>query len=217
MHITKIMSRAACVLLLVSLFSFAPAAVFSSVFEQLGLSREEAQEDIVSSFMGGSLYNRNMSAARSIPVSARAAVVQQIALFAKEVVNTPAFIEAYQQERENNKPLESDFFPENGELYPAEEQAEMRKYFKMAVQEWEQQYPQDHRLFLKQRLREFLAVTADVDFAAALEKHPYMNKMVFVNQEYESKPEEWKKAFRAGNEATAAARQFAGQWLKELP
>jgi hypothetical protein len=219
MQVSRNISQLVCVLLLTaSLFSFAPSAVISNIFSQLGLSREEAHEDILSSFISGSLYTRNNSAARAIPVSARAAVVQQMALFAKEVVNTPAFKEAYQQERESNKPQKADYLPENLQLYSADEQAEMQNYFKEAVQEWEQQYPQDQRYFVKHRLQEFLAITSSVDFGAALEKHPYYtNKMIFANPEYERKPEEWKKTFRAGKEATTAARQFAQQWLKELP
>jgi hypothetical protein len=40
--------------------------------------------------------------------------------------------------------------------------------------------------------------------------------MVFVNNDYERKPPEWKLCFRAGKEATAAARVFASDWLAEL-
>jgi hypothetical protein len=38
----------------------------------------------------------------------------------------------------------------------------------------------------------------------------------FVNPAYERKGDIWKACFRAGQPATAAARQFAQAWLKEL-
>jgi hypothetical protein len=40
--------------------------------------------------------------------------------------------------------------------------------------------------------------------------------MRFANEDYEGKPAEWKICFRAGKEATEAARAFARSWLTEL-
>lgn len=83
-----------------------------------------------------------------------------------------------------------------------------------ALKEWQQLYPADPRELIKKRIREFLAVSAGVDFAARLA--PRGEKMVFVREDYEQKPPEWKLCFRAGKEATAAARAFAATWLAEL-
>jgi hypothetical protein len=67
---------------------------------------------------------------------------------------------------------------------------------------------------IAKRLREFLAVSADVDFAAKLTSKN--GKMIFENPSYEQKPGQWKMCFRAGKDATAAARAAAQAWLKEL-
>ncbi len=80
---------------------------------------------------------------------------------------------------------------------------------------WEKDYPAgDPRPLLRKRLKEFLDLSATVDFNAKLVKQDDM--MVFVNPAYESKEGGWKTVFRAGKEATDAARAFAQQWLKEL-
>jgi hypothetical protein len=82
------------------------------------------------------------------------------------------------------------------------------------MKQWHTDFPENPNKIIKKRLEELLKVTADVDFKAEL-KEKY-GKKVFVNPEYENKSTEWKQAFRAGKEATDAARAFAQQWLKEL-
>jgi hypothetical protein len=76
--------------------------------------------------------------------------------------------------------------------------------------QWKENYPENPRQLVKIRLQEFLAETANVDYAAKL------NGRKFANAAYESKSSEWKLAYRAGREATEKARAFAQGWLKEL-
>jgi hypothetical protein len=81
--------------------------------------------------------------------------------------------------------------------------------------EFEREYPQgDPRPLIRRRLESFLEKTKGVDYGAKLVKKE--NLMVFSNAEYENKPGEWKLAYRAGKEATEAARSFATEWLKSL-
>ncbi len=69
---------------------------------------------------------------------------------------------------------------------------------------------------LRARLEEFLAITADIDFdAKTLGQAPRTGR--FENDDYEAKPPLWKMGYRAGPEATAAARTFAEAWLAEIP
>jgi hypothetical protein len=77
-------------------------------------------------------------------------------------------------------------------------------------------HPDDQafRTQLKERLTFFLAETAKVPWTAKLvdrDKHTY-----FADPELELRPRWWKFCFRAGPEATAAAREVATTWLKEL-
>ncbi|HYC91216.1 MAG TPA: hypothetical protein VEO54_18495 [Thermoanaerobaculia bacterium] len=78
------------------------------------------------------------------------------------------------------------------------------------VAQWEEEYPADPKVLVKQRLQDFLRETANVDYAAKL------NGRRFANASYESKPSEWKLAYRAGKMPTEKARAFAAAWLKEL-
>lgn len=80
--------------------------------------------------------------------------------------------------------------------------------------EWERDFPADPRVLIKRRIQEFLAMSAGVDFAARLQ--PRGDKMIFANEAYEQKAPEWKLCYRAGREATEAARSFARAWLAEL-
>ena len=92
------------------------------------------------------------------------------------------------------------------------EQAQVQ--YKQAVAEWEKKYPVDPKPFVVQRLREFLAKSATVDFTATLVKKN--GRMEFENQEYQRKDSEWKYMYRAGKPAVDAARALAQDWLKAL-
>lgn len=69
-------------------------------------------------------------------------------------------------------------------------------------------------LQLKERLSYFLAETKQMSWDAKLEEKN--GKKVFVSAALEGKPTWWKFCWRAGPEATAAAREFATTWLAEL-
>jgi hypothetical protein len=83
-----------------------------------------------------------------------------------------------------------------------------------AMQELEKTYPADPRALVAMRLRHFLDATKDVAYEAKLVDRD--KKKVFAEAAFESKPAEWKLAFRAGKPATDAARAFAQKWLADL-
>jgi hypothetical protein len=86
--------------------------------------------------------------------------------------------------------------------------------YKQSLVEWEKKYPVDPKPMIAARLREFLALSATVDFAAALVKRD--GQMKFENATYESKNAQWKYMYRAGKPAVDAARAIAQEWLKSL-
>ena len=92
--------------------------------------------------------------------------------------------------------------------------AERVQQFAHEMANWKRDYPESAAPAVAKRIREFLAFSADVDFDAKLVAKN--GKMVFENPAYESKSSQWKMCFRAGREATAAARAAAQAWLKEL-
>lgn len=107
-------------------------------------------------------------------------------------------------------PGQMDLMRQAAEMATAEDQ----KHYKEELGKWEQRYPASPRVLIKKRINDFLAASSGVDFAAKL--LPRGDRMVFANGSYEQKPAEWKLCFRAGREATEAARAFAKAWLAEL-
>lgn len=92
--------------------------------------------------------------------------------------------------------------------------AERTKQYDQELATWKRDYPESPAPAIAKRIREFLAFSADVDFSATLVAKD--GKTKFENPAYESKSSQWKMCFRAGKEATAAARAAAQAWLKEL-
>jgi hypothetical protein len=92
--------------------------------------------------------------------------------------------------------------------------ADRTKQYEQEVQNWKRDYPESPAPVIAKRLREYLALSADIDYAAKLTSRG--GQMVFENPAYESKGSPWKMCYRAGKEATGAARAAAQAWLKEL-
>jgi hypothetical protein len=94
------------------------------------------------------------------------------------------------------------------------DRAEETRTYEAALAKWQQDYPDQPRQVIARRLREFLQLSADVDFGAALQTAN--GRSVFVNPTYQAKSSQWKLCYRAGREATAAARAAAQAWLTEI-
>jgi len=89
--------------------------------------------------------------------------------------------------------------------------------YKQRMAEWEKKYPADPKPMIVSRLKQFLDLSATVDFTAKLVPAKYNAKtMVFENQAFESKDSQWKMMYRAGKPAVDAARAAAQEWLKAI-
>ncbi|HVU96748.1 MAG TPA: hypothetical protein VHE34_16075 [Puia sp.] len=87
--------------------------------------------------------------------------------------------------------------------------------FAKATQNWQKQYPEDCRLFIKGRIQQYLTLAATVDFSATT--HEKNGKQVFDKQDYQYKSNDWKMIYRAGKEVYDVTKPFAEKWLQELP
>lgn len=94
------------------------------------------------------------------------------------------------------------------------DRAEHDRRFQEDLKRWQEQYPVDHNVLIAKRLRAFLAMSAYVNFDAKLVVRD--GRKVFADQPFEEKSSDWKMCYRAGREATTAARAAATAWLKEL-
>lgn len=90
------------------------------------------------------------------------------------------------------------------------------KAHQQALAEWQKKYPVDPKPFIASRLREFLALSATVDFTAKVSRKGKDPALKFDNPAYESKDSQWKYLYRAGKPAVDAARTAAQEWLKAI-
>lgn len=82
------------------------------------------------------------------------------------------------------------------------------------IEQWEKEFPDNHLLFVKERLEMFMKETKNIDFDAALQVKN--GKKYFVNYEYERKSNYWKMAFRAGREVVLTAREYVSDWISTI-
>jgi hypothetical protein len=106
------------------------------------------------------------------------------------------------------------FYKSSLEERAAEENEEAASTNEEQRKEMEKYFPANPKVLIKQRLQEFLSLTADIDFNAKLVKQG--NKMKFADPKLEAKSNVWKSCFRSGKETITAARAYAQTWLKEL-
>ncbi|MFT3932544.1 MAG: hypothetical protein QM726_02920 [Chitinophagaceae bacterium] len=85
---------------------------------------------------------------------------------------------------------------------------------KRRLEEWQAKYPVNQLLFVKERLKQFIDETSNIDFDAQLTERN--GKKYFVNPAYEHKSNRWKLAFRAGKEVVEPARAFVQTWIAEI-
>ena len=147
---------------------------------------------------------------------------KNIKIFEDLLKNTkdPSLIKSYQEQMDFFKKQQEDYKSPNSTQINYELQADANRYktekdiYDQSMKKWEANYPASVSQFIKLRLTEFLDATKDIDYKAALIDKPY--KKVFANPVYEKKNWKWKMGFRAGKEATEAARDFATKWIKEM-
>jgi hypothetical protein len=95
-----------------------------------------------------------------------------------------------------------------------EERGASAKSHDEAMKHWQDDYPADYNVLLGRRLHAFLTTSSTVNFDAKVVTRD--GARVFEDPQFEEKPSEWKMCYRAGREATQAARAAATQWLKEI-
>jgi hypothetical protein len=171
----------------------------------------------------------------------RALMVKAVFALARVYTQSDEFTRRYAEFRRANRPAAPEAQPGSAEARKEIEKAikqaeaemktlppEMQKQFQASIaemkasmdphakelKEFEARYPEDPSALVANRLKEFLTLTAGIDYNARLVSEG--GKQRFADRTLEGKPADWKFCFRAGREATEAARASATQWLKEL-
>jgi hypothetical protein len=95
------------------------------------------------------------------------------------------------------------------------EREEARKDYEDSMASWQKDFPADPQALIAERLQMILKESDGIDFTAKTRVSG--GRTEFVEATFESKPDPWKMAFRAGEPAVTAARAAATDWLKALP
>lgn len=85
--------------------SFTTTSLPDKFWSQLGMSESRGTDYIRKSFIEGYLYTYGAAAAKKIAAGERVALTHDIMSYAKSYVATPEFQQAYQQAREQQKPV----------------------------------------------------------------------------------------------------------------
>jgi len=165
------------VILSLFLFSFTLKKVNEEFMKQLGISQATADDKITGSLLSGSLDYYGISNLKHILFNNRAAVVKDVAAYAKNYVNSNAFRKKYNQLRENNKPA-----PAQQPEPPEEIRASMIKMAREFVQSSEENLKKagpDMKKIFEQSLE-----TAKKNLKDA--EDPYNKSLKAYGQNYES-------------------------------
>jgi hypothetical protein len=79
---------------------------------------------------------------------------------------------------------------------------------------WKKHYPENPQDAIRERLKEYLALSSSVDFNAATLGEG--KRQTFAKPEYENKSLQWKAIYRAGKDVNQEVTAFTNAWLKEL-
>src|SRR5687768_16029536 len=88
----------------VSLVSFRSAQVYGDFLKQLGITKQEANEKISGGLLGGGLDYYGMRNLKNILANDRAAVVKDIATYAKQYAGSPEYLKQYGELKQSKKP-----------------------------------------------------------------------------------------------------------------
>ena len=183
-----------------------------SIYESLEITKGDAENLLLKSIGEGSVQQGNfiiVGKAKELSKEAQVSGVRELILLAKEYSKTDEFKSEYKKWRKGKiNPNEKTKLglPKLGKML------ENRVDNKVDKASLEKKYPSEPIDLIKQRLKDFLEISADVDFDAELKP----NSSTFKNPDYEKKNGYWKMCYRAGKEVVSAAREEAKKWLDEL-
>jgi hypothetical protein len=120
------------VILGTSLLSFKTEQLYGDFLKQLGITKQEANDKISGSFLAGGLNYYGIRNLKNIGTSDRAAIVKELAAYAKQYANSPEYIKQYMALNESNKPQQYKLET------PEEMRANMIRLAKEAVQQTEE-------------------------------------------------------------------------------
>lgn len=193
------------ILLLALTLVFTSANVVNGIFDDIGISDDDAKSLTVKSFGSGFIVTGDYKQkAHSLPDNLKAEGTRALIKFAKEYSTTDDFKKKYAKYRNEHLGYATKKISNPFKMIDKAMDKQLNKG------DDEKRMPSDPSELIKQRLKEFLKTSATVDFDAEL------NGNQFAKPSYEAKSGQWKQCFRAGKVVVDAAREEAQAWLTEL-
>ncbi|HTK18449.1 MAG TPA: hypothetical protein VL442_03000 [Mucilaginibacter sp.] len=177
------------------------------VLKQFDISAQQANDSIFGAMSSDYLqFNKTLvDKARSLPMNLRVSGTRLLINFIKDYTKSDEFASNYKKYRKEHLADKSHGFrlPKPSDLVnKAVDKFTNGNSSSTAL-------PADPAELVRNRLKEFLEVSATVDFDAKL-----IGK-TFSDPTYESKDQKWKMYFRAGKPVIDAAREEVKKWLQE--
>lgn len=162
---------------------------------QYALSVEDQLKEDLDEQLAG--FEQMRQAAEKMPPKDRALIMEQVEK-ARATFTNPVYIDTLRQQLTAERALESAQRSESaGDV--------------------ERTTPANPRTLFARRLREFLEATADVNFSArTIRLTGGPDGIEFIDKADRARPWMWQAAAIVGSEATAAAREAAQAWLREI-
>jgi hypothetical protein len=200
------------VLFVLALLAVPAILIAEDALQRYQVDPQQAENSVLASVRGWWDAPDVSDVLRALPADQRAEAVQALGGFVKGYVQSEDFKKAYGKAYKDSKPKRGFGLPSINVKKMAEDAATKQV---TGEDEKKQGLDKDPNVTIKARLREFLKETEDIDYGAATIGQG--NGRRFSEAANEAKPPLWKMGFRAGKETTEAAREFAKQWLSELP
>ena len=178
------------------------------LLKQFDITAQQANESIFGAMSSDYLQFDKVlvDKARNLPVSVRVSCTRLLVKFIKEYTQTDAFAASYRKYRKEHMVGKSHGFhlPKPSELVNKAADKLLNGNSSSTA------LPSDPAELVRNRLKEFLEVSATVDFDAKL-----IGK-TFSDPAYESKDQKWKMYFRAGKPVIETAQEEVRKWLQEI-
>lgn len=197
--------------LLCALLAIPAVLIAEDALERYDIDRVQAENSVLGAVRGWWDAPDVSDVLRALPPDQRAVAVRELGGFVKEYVQSAEFRKNYAKAYKDSQPKRGFGLPKLDVKSLADKAGKMATSDKdKAKQDGLDKNPD---VTLRRRLQQFLDETANIDYDAKTTG----SMDAFVDPANEAKPPLWKMGYRAGREATEAARAFAKEWMEELP
>jgi len=204
--------KSARLLFAAALLAVPALLIAEDALERYDIDRIQAENSVLGAVRGWWDPPDVTDVLRALPASERAAAVRELGGFVKEYVQGADFKKNYAKAWKDTQPKRGFGMPKIDVKSMTTKAEKMARHDSTRAKE-AASLDKDPNVTIRRRLQQFLDDTANIDYDAKTSGSSH----TFVDASNEAKPPLWKMGYRAGRDATEAARAFAKEWMEELP